>query len=136
MARVDNNGMAIHYEVEGSGPPVVLMHGMGGSIQNWVRAGYVDALRDELQLILVDARGFGESDKPHDPQSYTREAKVSDVVAVLDDLGLEKAHYWGYSMGASNGWAMGMLAPERLDSMLLGAYPSLPTPASERNRVK
>ena len=56
MARVDNNGMAIHYEVEGSGPPVVLMHGMGGSIQNWVRAGYVDALRDEFQLILVETR--------------------------------------------------------------------------------
>ena len=49
MARVDNNGTAIHYEVEGSGPPVVLMHGMGGSIQNWVRAGYVDALRDECR---------------------------------------------------------------------------------------
>jgi pimeloyl-ACP methyl ester carboxylesterase len=136
MAQVDNNGVAIHYEVEGSGPPVVLMHGMGGSINNWIRAGYVDALRDQLQLILIDARGFGESDKPHDPLAYTRQAKVSDVVSVLDDLGLEKAHYWGYSMGASNGWAMGMLAPERVESLVLGAYPSLPSPVSERNRVK
>ena len=136
MARVDNDGVGIHYEVEGSGPPVVLMHGMGGSIQNWVRAGYVDALRGELKLILVDARGFGDSDKPHDPLSYTREAKVSDVVAVLDDLAIDKAHYWGYSMGASNGWAMGMLRPDRVESLLLGAYPSLPSPVSERNRVK
>ena len=44
MPFVDSDSVWIHYEVEGSGPPVVLMHGMGGSIQNWIRAGYVDAL--------------------------------------------------------------------------------------------
>ena len=136
MALVNNAGIHIHYEVEGSGPPITLMHGMGDSIDNWVRMGYVDALKDELRLILIDARGFGESDKPHDPEAYTREAKVSDVVAVLDDLGIERAHYWGYSMGASNGWAMGMLRPDRLVSLVLGGYPALPSPASERDRVK
>ena len=136
MALVNNAGIHIHYEVEGSGPPITLMHGMGGSIDNWVRTGYVAALKDELRLILIDARGFGESDKPHDPEEYTREAKVSDVVAVLDDLGIERAHYWGYSMGASNGWAMGMLRPDRLVSLVLGGYPALPSPASERDRVK
>ena len=136
MAHVNNDGVEIHYEVEGSGPPVLLMHGMGGSIHNWIDAGYVEPLRDELQLILVDSRGFGESSKPHDPADYTREAKVSDVVAVLDDLGIERAHYWGYSMGASNGWAMGMLRPDRLLSLVLGAYPALPAPVSDRNRVK
>lgn len=136
MARVDNHGVEIYYEVEGSGPPVLLMHGMGGSINNWIAAGYVEALRHELQLILVDSRGFGESSKPQEPADYTREAKVSDVVAVLDDLGIEKAHYWGYSMGASNGWAMGMLRPDRVISLVLGAYPALPSPVSDRNRVK
>ena len=136
MALVNNAGVRIHYEVEGSGPPITLMHGMGDSIDNWVRNGYVDALRDGLLLILIDSRGFGESDKPYDPESYTRAAKVSDVVAVLDDLGIERAHYWGYSMGASNGWAMGMLRPDRLRSLVLGGYPALPSPTSERNRVK
>ncbi len=136
MSFVDNDGVWIHYEVEGTGPPITLMHGMGGSIQNWARAGYVDALKDELQLILIDARGCGASGKPHDPSLYTREAKVSDVAAVLDDLGIERAHYWGYSMGASNGWAMGVLKPTRLLSLVLGGYPALPTPTSERNRVK
>ena len=112
------------------------MHGMGGSIDNWVRAGYVDALSGELQLILIDSRGFGASGKPHDPAAYTRQAKVSDVCAVLDHLGIQRAHYWGYSMGGSNGWAMGMLRPDRLRSLVLGGYPSLPYPTSERNRVK
>ena len=136
MAIVNNSGVRIHYKVEGDGPPITLMHGMGGSIENWVNAGYVAALKDELRLILIDSRGFGESDKPHDPGSYTREAKVSDVIAVLDDLGIERAHYWGYSMGASNGWAMGMLRPDRLLSLVLGGYPALPSPTSLRNRVK
>jgi pimeloyl-ACP methyl ester carboxylesterase len=136
MARVDNHGVEIHYEVEGEGPPVILMHGMGGSIKNWFAAGYVEALRGDLKLILIDSRGFGESSKPQHPAHYTREAKVSDVVAVLDDLGIEKAHYWGYSMGASNGWAMGMLRPDRVISLVLGAYPALPSPVSDRNRVK
>lgn len=136
MARVDNNGVQIHYEIEGSGPPVLLMHGMGGSLHNWIDAGYVEALKGEFQLILVDSRGFGESSKPQNPADYTREAKVADVVAVLDDLGIKQAHYWGYSMGASNGWAVGMLRPDRLLSLVLGAYPALPVPVSERNRVK
>lgn len=136
MPFVNNDGVWIHYEVDGSGPPVLLMHGMGGSTRNWVRAGYPDALRNELQLILIDARGCGASGKPHDPEAYSREAKTADVAAVLDDQGIERAHYWGYSMGASNGWAMGVLRPERLLSLVLGAYPALPTPTSERNRVK
>jgi pimeloyl-ACP methyl ester carboxylesterase len=136
MPYADSQGVRIHYEVEGAGPPITLMHGMGGSIDNWVRAGYVDALKGELRLILIDSRGFGESGKPPEPAAYTREAKVGDVVAVLDDLGIERAHYWGYSMGASNGWAMGMLRPDRLLSLVLGGYPALPRPTSERNRVK
>ena len=88
MAQVNNNGVMIHYEVEGDGPPLTLMHGMGGSIQNWRRAGYIDALKDQYHLVLVDSRGFGQSDKPHEVSAYTRHAKVSDVTAVLDDLGL------------------------------------------------
>jgi pimeloyl-ACP methyl ester carboxylesterase len=136
MTFVSNAGISIRYEVEGSGPPVMLMHGMGGSIDNWIRAGYVEALKDEYQLILIDSRGFGASDKPHDPAAYTREAKVSDVCAVIDDLGIDRAHYWGYSMGGSNGWAMGMLRPDRLRSLVIGGYPALPKPTSERNRVK
>ena len=136
MPFVDSAGVWIHYEVEGSGPPVVLMHGMGGSIQNWIRAGYVAALKDDLRLILIDARGCGASGKPHDPAVYSREAKTSDIVAVLNDLGVDRAHYWGYSMGASNGWAIGVRQPERLLSLVLGAYPALPTPTSERNRLK
>jgi pimeloyl-ACP methyl ester carboxylesterase len=136
MAYADNAGVDIHYEVVGSGPPLTLMHGMGGSIENWHRAGYVEALKDEFQLILVDSRGFGASGKPHEVAAYSREAKVGDVCAVLDDLGIDKTHYWGYSMGASNGWAMGMLRPDRLHSLILGGYPALPKEPSADTIVR
>jgi pimeloyl-ACP methyl ester carboxylesterase len=136
MGQVNNNGVMIHYEVEGDGPPLTLMHGMGGSIQNWRRAGYIDALKDQYRLVLVDSRGFGQSDKPHEVSAYTRQAKVSDVTAVLDDLGIGTTHYWGYSMGASNGWAMAMLNPERLRSMVLGGYPALPEQTSPETVVR
>ena len=61
---------------------------------------------------------------------------TTETGGVVDELCIERAHYWGYSMGASNGWAMGMLRPDRLVSLVLGGYPALPSPASERDRVK
>lgn len=136
MAFVDNSGVKIHYEVEGEGLPIVLMHGMGGSTKNWRDAGYPKLLAAEFQLIMIDSRGFGQSDKFADPERYTRELKVSDVVAVLDELGIEKTYYWGYSMGASIGWAFGMLRPDRLKALILGAYPVLSPDVPEIDRVR
>ena len=121
---VDNNGVRIHYEVDDAasdGPPLVLMHGMGMSTKDWHNAGYAAALSGEFRLILIDSRGFGQSDKLTDPADYGRAQKVSDVTAVLDDLGIEKTFYWGYSMGASIGWALGMLAPQRFHALVLGS---------------
>ena len=65
---IDNDGVRIHYEVEGEGgPPLVLVHGMGMSTKDWRSAGYTDALSGEFRLILIDSRGFGQSDKLSDP---------------------------------------------------------------------
>ena len=105
MPFVNNQGIRIHYEVEGEGSPLVLQHGLTESLEMWRDTGYVDPLKKDTQLILIDARGHGASDKPHDPDAYRMRLLVSDVVRVLDDLGLEKAHYWGYSMGAMIGWS-------------------------------
>jgi pimeloyl-ACP methyl ester carboxylesterase len=120
MPYVDNRGVHIHYEVEGSGPPVVLQHGLTDSIAGWRQFGYVDALKDSYRLILVDARGHGASDKPHDPVAYEMELRASDVVAVLDELGVERTHYVGYSMGGRIGFDVAALAPGRLRSLLIG----------------
>ena len=63
MPYVDSQGVRIHYEVEGVGPPLVLQHGFSDSLQTWYELGYVDALKPENRLILVDARGHGASDQ-------------------------------------------------------------------------
>lgn len=137
MPVIDNNGVAIHYEAEGSqGPVVVMVHGMGMSAKDWYRAGYIDALRDEYRLLVIDSRGFGESGKPPEPAAYGRHEKVSDIIAVLDAEGVDQAHYWGFSMGASIGWAFGMLTPERARSLIIGAYPVLPATVTESDRLR
>jgi len=99
MPYVDNKGIRIHYEVEGRGPPFVLIHGLGHSLQDWYDNGYVESLKKDYRLILVDVRGHGFSDKPHDSKEYTMKLLVSDLVAVLDDLKISKAHFLGYSRG-------------------------------------
>jgi len=71
-------------------------------------------------LILVDARGHGGSDKPHDSSTYPLEKRVSDVVAVLDALAIDKAHFWGYSMGGWIAFGMAEFAPDRVDRVVIG----------------
>jgi pimeloyl-ACP methyl ester carboxylesterase len=118
----DNHGTRIYYEVEGEGPPLVLLHGLGLDLQWWRQMGYSPALKNDHQLILIDARAHGASDKPHDPEAYRMASRVADVVAVLDDLNLSRAHYFGYSMGGWIGWGMAKYAPERLCSLVVGGW--------------
>jgi pimeloyl-ACP methyl ester carboxylesterase len=99
MAFATNSGVRIHYEIEGSGQPLVLHHGSFASGADWGDLGYVDALKREHLLILMDARGHGASDKPHDPAAYDLALRASDVISVLDDLKVERANFFGYSMG-------------------------------------
>jgi len=120
MPYADNKGIQIHYEKEGEGPPLVLQHWSVATLENWVDYGYVSALKNDYQLILLDARGHGTSDKPHTPESYALDKRVGDIVAVLDELGISKAHYFGYSMGGWIGFGLACYAPKRFRSLILG----------------
>jgi pimeloyl-ACP methyl ester carboxylesterase len=120
MPRVDNKGISIHYRVEGNGPPLVLAHGFSDCNETWYERGYVAALSPKYRLVLIDARGHGQSDKPHDPPSYTPEKYASDIVAVLDDLGMKTAAYWGYSQGGWMGFAVARHALNRVACFVIG----------------
>ena len=120
MPFANNGALRIHYEVEGVGPPLLLHHGTTGSGGIWRDLGFVDRLRDDYQVILIDGRGHGASDKPHDPASYELRLRVSDVTAVLDDLKLQTSHYLGYSLGGWIGFGLAKYAPERFTSLSLG----------------
>jgi pimeloyl-ACP methyl ester carboxylesterase len=120
MPYADNEGVHIHYETEGEGPPLVLQHWSVATLEEWVDYGYVSALKKDYRLILLDARGHGTSDKPLTPEAYALEKRVGDIVAVLDDLGINKAHYFGYSMGGWIGFGAARYAPDRFRSLVLG----------------
>jgi len=120
MPYVENSGVTIHYHVEGDGPPLVIQHGLTSSLENWYAYGFVEELKKDYRLILVDARGHGRSGKPHDPKDYDLKLRVSDLLAVMDDLGVAKAHYMGYSMGGRIGFGIVLHALDRFHSLIIG----------------
>ena len=124
MPYASNNGVRIHYEVEGEGVPLVLLHGFGVSGAAWRSGGHVGALRDDFRVVLMDARGHGRSDKPRDPEAYRLPERVRDVTAVLDAAGMGAAHFLGYSLGGVTGFGLSKHAPGRFRSVIaLGAHP-------------
>jgi len=88
--------------------------------------GYVDAFRDEYQVILMDCRAHGRSHSPHDPTAYAGYLLATDVIAVLDALGVEKTHFVGYSSGGGTGYAVLEPYPDRLLSLAIGGKDVLP----------
>ena len=112
----------IGYEVEGIGEPLLMVHGFSANIGMWREMGYVDALVPNHRLILVDPRGHGQSDKPHDPAQYRPELMAGDIVAVLDHLGIDRAHFMGASMGAAIGFEVARRVPHRFLSLILQGY--------------
>ncbi len=119
MPYAKNGDINIYYEVEGEGPPLVLAHGLSGSMKMWRDEKYAEVLKKDYQLVLFDARGHGKSDKPHMAAAYGLRM-ANDVISVLDDLGIEKAIYFGYSMGATIGWRVALLHTQRFKGFILG----------------
>jgi len=135
MPFVQNGDVRIHYEVEGAGAPLVLHHGYSGSLQHWYQNGYVAALQDRYQLVLVDARGHGASDGPHDVAAYALATRVRDVTLILEALGISKTLYCGFSMGGNVGYGLLTSQPERVaGAALLAADPS-PYDTTEWDRI-
>ncbi len=114
---VTNGGVRIHYEVEGTGPPVIMRTGAGGDIRIWREAGYVGGLPG-YRKILIDQRGRGLSDRPATIESHRYEQHISDICAVLDDAGIESSGFMGYSAGAVMGVAFGSAYPKRLQALV------------------
>ena len=124
MPYAASEGVRIHFDVEGDGPPLVLLHGFGVSGDAWRTGGHVEALSDQFQVITMDARGHGRSDKPHGPAAYSLPKRVRDVTSVLDAAGVESAYVLGYSLGGITAFGVSTYAPQRLRSaIVLGAHP-------------
>jgi pimeloyl-ACP methyl ester carboxylesterase len=116
----DSGGVRIHYTVEGSGEPVLLIHGYSVSAAtNWAAPGIIKGLSDRYQVIAIDNRGHGQSEKPHDPAAYG-EKMAEDSIHLLDHLKIRKAHVVGYSMGGFITTELLAKHPDRLWTATLG----------------
>ncbi len=133
MPYATNQGVRIHYHVEGSGPTVMLHHGQSDNLRNWYEAGYIDALKSDFQVVAVDARGHGDSDKPHNWEAYDIARNAEDAAAILDDLGVTKAHFWGHSMGGRIGFGIAKYKPERSYSLIISSMSPYKRPKKERD---
>lgn len=104
------------YSVEGDGPPLFLIHGIGASRHSW--DGLVGHLKAEFRCISYDLRGHGKSPMP--PPPYALDDLVEDLEALRAELGIERAHFAGHSLGGMIGPAYARRYPERVLS--LGLY--------------
>jgi pimeloyl-ACP methyl ester carboxylesterase len=115
------DGLRIAYEIVGEGAPVLLVHGFASSrAQNWRATNWYKTLGDaSFQVIAMDCRGHGDSDKPHDPALYGYDLMSSDILAVAWAAGVASAHLIGYSMGGHLGIQALMEHPEIIRKLVI-----------------
>ena len=138
MPNFELEGQRVHYQVTGSGPPLILHHGFMQWAEDWTAAGWVEGLSDLRTLVLFDALGHGRSDRPHDRRYYLVESRAKLVVALADSLGLGQFGFFGFSMGGRVGYEMAQSHGDRLSELVVGGMharsPSLDS-ASLRKRA-
>src|SRR4051812_37711570 len=98
MPRVNINGFLMYYELRGlAGEPVVLVHGYGGDVGDFV--DQATEFSNTHRVLVMDHRGHGESEGPNDVASYTIKQMADDVEALVAHVGFDRYHLVGHSMG-------------------------------------
>ena len=109
------NGIEIHYDTHGDGSPLLLLHGLGCSGEDWGRQ--LASFTATRSVITPSLRGFGSSHKP--PGPYTIEEHAADMHALLDQLGVGRCDVLGFSMGGAVALQMALDATDRIDRLVL-----------------
>jgi pimeloyl-ACP methyl ester carboxylesterase len=121
VAKLDRNGVKIHYEIHGppgqSAPTILLSHGYSSTCRMW--DGQVAALKDRYQVVVWDMRGHGESDYPKDPTLYSEALTIGDMRALIDFVGADKAIVGGLSLGGYMSLAFHASHPGRVRALML-----------------
>ncbi len=111
----DSAGVRIAWEEHGSGPALLLIHGLGYGRWGWGPA--LEPLARRFRVLVFDNRGIGDSDVPLGP--YTARVMAEDAVAVLGAAGVERAHVVGTSLGGMVAQSLAVAAPERIERLVL-----------------
>lgn len=112
VARI--NGVELFYKEEGSGKPILLLHGLTGS--HLMLQQEFDTFKKSHHMITMDARGHGKSEKP---ESYTLDDHIQDCIALMDFLQLQDVIIIGMSMGTYVGQGVAIQAPDRVEKLIL-----------------
>ena len=134
--RVQSRGWSISYSSTGSGPVLLLVPGFSQWAGRWDETGYVDALSRRFRVLSVDPLGHGDSDKPHVVDAYHPRDLVADLLAVLDNEGVDSVTAWGYSLGAQHVTDLASLAPSHVRSVVCGSGGLRGDEADEVEQVK
>jgi pimeloyl-ACP methyl ester carboxylesterase len=110
------NGIELHYEIAGDGEPLLLLHGGGGTHENWAYAGR-DQFVSEYKIIAPDARGHGRSTNPQ--RTITHRQCAHDILGLLDHLGIRRCRAVGISMGGNILLHMATMQPDRIAAMIV-----------------
>ncbi|MCZ6827401.1 MAG: alpha/beta hydrolase [Gammaproteobacteria bacterium] len=112
---------SLHYETNGDGEPLLLLHGLGSSALDW--DAQMLAFSSRYKVLAPDLAGFGRSDKLTQPHSIAEYA--DDIFGLLDYLGIDRCHVLGHSMGGAVAFQMGTEMPRRISSLIiLNSLPS------------
>ncbi len=115
MSYFEHEGCQLYYEDRGQGEPVLLVHGLGSSIQDWEYQ--IPHLLQHRRVLAIDLRGHGRSGKPR--ERYSMAGFAADVAALIEHLGLPRVHLVGISMGGMVGFQLGVDRPELLRSLTI-----------------
>jgi pimeloyl-ACP methyl ester carboxylesterase len=123
MPKVKANGVNFHYQQAGSGPDVILIHGVTGDLSIWFLCEAMGVLARSFRVTAFDLRGHGYSDVTRD--GYTSADQAGDVLAIMDALDIDRAMLVGHSFGAVIAMHAAVLFPDRIDALVL-SDPSFP----------
>lgn len=126
MSTATINGFEMHYRERGEGPPLVLAHGLMGSIEMMDAQGQnPESFSRRFRLVNYDARGHGRSGYTTELADYSWYALASDLFALLSHLGIERGYVGGGSMGAGTSLVLALQHPELVERLILIAPPPL-----------
>ena len=113
------NGFSMHYELHGpeSGEPLVLVHGYTGDVGDWF--DQIDEFSKTHRVLVMDHRGHGVSEGPHDRSTYTIVQMADDVEAIVAHVGFDRYHLVGHSMGGAVSQEIALRSGSRLMSLTL-----------------
>ncbi|MDE2696058.1 MAG: 2-succinyl-6-hydroxy-2,4-cyclohexadiene-1-carboxylate synthase [Chloroflexota bacterium] len=135
MPRFDVDGLGLHAEVGGSGPPLVLLHGFTGSADTW--AGLTADLAADYNVIAPNLVGHGRSGAPKDVERYRIARAATDLVALVSQLGHDRAAWLGYSLGGRTALQVVAQHPGAVEALILeGASPGIADPEERAARVR